>query len=233
MNFRYIFRALVYRIAWPLVSLMGGKLKFALVYKLNLWGNGESASGDGSTLAYTGQLRVRLPALFADYQVHTVLDAPCGDYHWFRHVPRSGICYIGGDIVRALVTDNQTRYGSAETRFVTLDIRTDALPQADLWICRDCTFHLPTRDVIRTFLNFAKSNIPYILTTSHQEVRENVELPKSGFRLMNLQLPPYSFPEPLVAIEDWIPGFPRRILGLWTREDVKDALARTAPRRKA
>lgn len=229
MKTRNLWRSAMRRLctlAWPIVSLFGSKAKFTFVHRMNLWGNPESASGDGSTMAYTENLRTQLPVLFRKYGVRSVFDAPCGDYHWFRHVAREGITYIGGDIVAPMAERNQRSFGDDHTSFTCFDITRTPFPDADIWVCRDCMFHLPTADVMRAFENFSASNIPYVLTTSHIDTQENTGLPRKGFRMLNLELSPYEFPPPLESIEDWIPGFPRRIMGLWRREQVRDAMQR-------
>jgi len=227
MILRRLWRALLYRLynlIWPLVSLFGAKAKFAFVYRMNLWGNPESASGDGSTLEYTANLRKALPELFSKYRIATVFDAPCGDYNWFRHVQRDGVRYTGGDIVGALVKQNHQQFADDTTDFISFNICSSTFPKVDLWLCRDCMFHLPERSVKSAFENFVNSDVAYILTTSHIDIKENIELPRSGFRMINLELPPYNFSAPENAIEDWIPGYPRRVMGLWRREQVKEAV---------
>lgn len=221
-------RALGYRLAsasWPLISVFGAKTKFSFVYHLNLWRNPESISGEGSTLAYTENLRRQLPVVFEQYRVRRIFDAPCGDFNWFQYVARDGVHYLGGDIVDALIRNNRRRHGDGQTDFVRFDVCNTPFPVADLWLCRDCMFHLSNQDIRAAFDNFASSDIPYILTTSHAEATQNVELPRRGFRMLNLELPPYSLPRPLLIIEDWAPGFPRRILGLWRREDIQGAVS--------
>ena len=228
MSIRKIWRAIVYRLCnlvWPVVSLFGSKAKFAFVYRMNLWGNPESASGDGSTMEYTANLRKMLPELFKRYGITKVIDAPCGDYNWFRHVAREDVSYLGGDIVNSLVNENRRKYGDALTDFLFFDISNSTFPSVDLWICRDCMFHLPTRDVKAALENFSQSGVDYILATSHIDTKENIDLPRTGFRMLNLELPPYNLPTPEYSIDDWIPGFPRRIMGLWRREDVVEAVA--------
>jgi len=84
---------------------------FTRFYKYNYWGSKESRSGFGSSFSSTENIRRNLPSLFKDYGIKKVLDAPCGDFNWMRHVvPISGIQYIGGDIVESLVCLNQRKY---------------------------------------------------------------------------------------------------------------------------
>ena len=52
----------------------------------NYWGNRESVSGDGSTLAYTHNLRHELAKFLRAFRVVSMFDAPCGDFNWMRAV---------------------------------------------------------------------------------------------------------------------------------------------------
>lgn len=193
---------------------------FGHFYETNRWRDAESVSGPGSTLAYTANLRAELPGLFARLGVRRVLDAPCGDYNWFRQVERPCIDYVGGDIVGAMVQANQARYGDAQTRFVELDITVDPLPSADLWLCRDVLFHLSEEDVFKALANFVSSDIKYLLTSTHPRCTQNRDIASGDFRLLNLRLAPYGFAAPLAAIDDWVEGYPERQISLWERDAV-------------
>jgi hypothetical protein len=194
-------------------------------YRTNAWGTAESVSGPGSTLAYTAHLRTALPRLVHDLGVRTLLDAPCGDVHWIRAVEwHQPIRYIGGDICSALIDRNQAANDRDGWSFLPLDIRRDSLPQADLWLCRDCLFHLPESDVLAVLRNFIGHEIPYLLTSCHTACRINSDIPTGGFRLLNLQLAPYGLPKPLATIDDWLPGHAPRQLALWSREQVAAVL---------
>ena len=71
-----------------------------------------------------------LPALVKELGVRSLLDAPCGDFNWMRHVDLDGVEYTGGDVVPELVARNRELYGAAGRRFVTLDLTRDPLPPA-------------------------------------------------------------------------------------------------------
>jgi len=198
---------------------------FTCHYKKNLWGDDESISGPGSTLEYTANIREHFPKLFSDYNIHSFLDAPCGDYNWFAHVERpKGFSYTGADIVQSLIEKNQSKFGASDTQFQHLDITKELLPRADLWLCRDCLFHLSEKDIYLVLENFVKSDIAYLLTTSHTDCEQNEDITTGGFRLLNLELPPYNLPKALVSIDDYIEGFPVRKLGLWDKKQIKSTL---------
>ncbi len=198
---------------------------FTDYYQNGKWFDSESVSGPGSTLAYTENLRRKLPRLWEKYRISSFLDAPCGDFNWFQHIERpEGFVYSGADIVESLVSENGRRWGDKCTRFSILDICKDVLPQAEMWMCRDCWFHLSYREIRLAIRNFERSQIPYLLTSSHHLCRENKDIVTGGFRLLNLERPPFSFPEPIDFIDDWIDGYPPRRLLLWRREQVLEGI---------
>lgn len=194
--------------------------------EVNEWGSRESVSGPGSTPRYTENIPRMIPPLVRDLEVRRILDAPCGDYHWFRMIRwETEIDYIGGDIVEALVARNQSLYDGTNRKFVCLDIVRDILPQADLWLCRDCFFHLSNRDILLAVDNFLRSDIRYLLTTTHLNCDRNHDIASGAFRLLNLELPPFSFGRPSRVIDDWIEGYPVRYLALWERDTLASSLA--------
>jgi hypothetical protein len=209
-----------------LARIGNAKQVFLHHYEVNAWDNEESVSGPGSTVAYTENIRKEIPRLVKKLGVSSILDAPCGDFNWFRMIEwETNISYIGGDIVEPLVESNQRLYENQTTKFINLDIVQDRLPAADLWLCRDCLFHLSNRDVLLVLDNFLKSDIRYLLTSIHPDCDKNADIPTGSFRLLNLQLPPFRFGKPLQVMDDWIEGYPVRELVLWERETLKKHLA--------
>lgn len=188
----------------------------------NYWGNAESKSGDGSTLRYTEHIRKWIPVLIKNLGVISILDAPCGDFNWFKEVKlEEGIKYIGGDIVDELVKELRGNYREETRRFIVLDVVSDELPDVDMWICRDLVFHLPSSDVFKLLRNFINSNIKYLLITSHGTKNiSNKEILIGGFRLTNLLDSPFSLPEPDARIKDYIEGYHERYLFLYSRDKL-------------
>ena len=219
---RRLYRAYrYYRKKRDLVQVAPGENIFEHYYKKNYWGDEESLSGPGSTLRYTENIRRQVPRLAAELGVETFFDAPCGDYNWVRAIQwTKPIHYIGGDIVAPLIEQNRTRYGNSRVSFVHIDIVRDALPHADIWLCRDCLFHLSFRDIFLSLSNFARSDIRYLLTTVHSACDENIDIPTGSFRLLNLCKPPFNLHAPITLIDDWIEGYPVAHLALWDRERV-------------
>lgn len=210
---------------WIALRINKEKL-FTEYYKNNSWKSEESRSGVGSTEEHTERLRSQLPKFFKDYNVLTLFDAPCGDFNWFRHVPRGGLKYIGADIVRPLVERNCNLYGDIDTKFMHFDIRRDSVPCADIWMCRDALFHFSNADIFLTLRNFVESDIPFILTTTFPDCVRNVDIPTGSFRLLNLETAPFDLEPPVYVIIDSVETWQRRLLGLWTQKQVAGALQR-------
>jgi len=202
--------------------------RFDRIYEQGGWSNGKwgSASGAGSTLEYTAQLRPRLSRLLAKLQVKSLLDAPCGDFEWFKEVTvPANMLYVGMDIVRDLIRKNQSEFSSSTRLFCAGDITVDPLPKVDLMMCRDCLFHLPNASVGAFFENFLVSQIPWLLLTSHHNPGNEELSVRRGFRKINFEVSPYFFPKPRLAIKDFEPGFPPRHLCLWSADEIGTALA--------
>ncbi len=186
----------------------------------------ESVSGVGSTIAYTESLRHGLTSLFEDFEINSLLDAPCGDFNWMRFVVQdANLRYLGADIVDELVRMNTDRYGNERIHFERLDITTDPLPSADLMICRDCLFHLSYNDIHNFIANFLRSDIPLLLTTTHRNHSNfsNQDIVSGDFRLIDLFAPPFGFPRsPLASIEDWRSPEPERDMVLFSKEQIAE-----------
>ena len=195
------------------------KALFSSYYASGFW------PGPGSSLEYTESIRKEIPRVLRRLGMRAILDAPCGDYGWFRLMLLDpDLAYIGGDIVDELIATNQEKYGNPRTRFDVIDITRDRLPKVDLWLCRDCLFHLSTADIFSTLDNFLRSEIRYLLTTTHPDCAHNTDIPTGSFRLLNMEIPPFSFPEPIQRIDDWVEGHPVRQLALWERASIARVL---------
>lgn len=196
---------------------------FEWIYRTNKWGDAESVSGSGSNLAQTARLRAGLPALLDRHEIRSLLDAPCGDFHWMAQTPLELDRYIGADIVRELVTRVADKHAAQGRQFICLDLIADPLPKADALLCRDCLVHLDYARIAAAITNIKRSGIPLLLTTSHRRHSENEDKLTGQHRFLNLQKPPFNWPEPIDAIEEDIPS-PRRdsgkILGLWRVADI-------------
>ncbi|MCP3903955.1 MAG: class I SAM-dependent methyltransferase [Planctomycetes bacterium] len=173
---------------------------FATIMRRDDWTCAESISGTGSTLEQTAHLRAALPPLLTRLGIRTMLDLPCGDLNWIRHVELPVETYIGGDIVEAVVLANRERF--PDRTFLHLDITADDLPAVDLILCRDCLVHFGYEDIRRALRRLRASGATYLLTTVFTGSTFNKDIPTGGWRQLNLLLPPFSLPKPLEIINE-------------------------------
>lgn len=197
---------------------------FKHIFESRYWGATESVSGVGSSLGQTEQIRAELPKLVKQFGITSLLDAPCGDLYWMKHIlPEMGIDYIGADIVQGVVDLARTNNTYDRARFMKLDIVKDPLPSADLWLCRDVLFHLSFKEIRAALTNFRNSQITYILVTSHKgEEVPNWNMVTGDFRQLNLLKKPFAFPEDRIVhrFDDYAAPFPPREMLMFRREDL-------------
>ncbi len=196
------------------------RARFTEIFRANHWRNPESASGFGSSLEATRDARTALTEIITDYSISSLLDIPCGDYNWLRHVPYDGL-YWGADIVPDLVAANKARYANERRRFLVLDVTEDPLPRTDLVWCRDCLNHLSLSEGARALGNIVASGARYAVLTHYPNAAINRDQP-SGFdyRPLNLQEAPFSWPPPArLWTESSEPG---KTLALWPLDEISE-----------
>jgi hypothetical protein len=215
---------------WDLARTKSVEERFTKIHHSNFWRAAESASGPGSSLLDTENLRRTLPAMFDKFGIRTMLDAPCGDFYWMKHVvAEAKLAYIGGDIVRPMIEKNTALHANDRTSFVHLDITKGPLPKADLWFCRDCFFHLSLADIFRALHQFVDSGIPFIMASSSTSVTEHKyqDILSGDFRNVDLFAAPFLFsPDVLFRIGDFAPGqMLQREMCRWSRVQIIASLA--------
>lgn len=203
----------------------GSRLDFSAIYRDNGFVGTESLSGAGSTRFQTRIIRQKLPELFRELGVRSVLDIPCGDFHWMRDVDLSDLHYIGADLVDDMVKKNQQRFGSPLRTFECVDLIAGPLPVADLVFCRDCLVHLPYEDALAALDTIRQSKCQWLLTTTFTRTTPNTDLDAAGWRALNLTLPPFNLPPPIRLISEkcteagGLAG--DKSLGLWRIADLQ------------
>jgi 2-polyprenyl-3-methyl-5-hydroxy-6-metoxy-1,4-benzoquinol methylase len=192
-----LFYSCVYRQRRKTLRRLSIKEVFTKIAGDGGWGNSESLSGPGSTVADTHEVRSKICLLLKELKVRTLLDIPCGDFNWIDEIDFGQVEYIGADIVDDLIARNRkcfTNSGQYQRTFSVLDITEDELPKVDLILCRDCLVHFSKSNINRAIKNMIKSNAKYLLTTTYPLVKKNIDIVTGEWRPLNLQLPPFNFP---------------------------------------
>jgi cyclopropane fatty-acyl-phospholipid synthase-like methyltransferase len=197
---------------------------FTGFFRDNIWGNDASRSGPGSSPAVTMTLSRELPGYLARIGCRTLLDIPCGDWAWMRHVNLDGLDYTGADIVAELILDLEQEHAKPGVRFQVLDILSSRLPQVDVIVCRDLLNHLTHAQVRAAVKNMKRSGSTYLVTTTYPEVQANPDIAMGDSRPLNQQLSPFNWPPPLSTLFEDCPAsqYDRgdKTLGAWRLSDL-------------
>ncbi len=188
-------------------------------YNNNRFGNQETRSGSGSTLAATKALRARMANALDQLDIQTLVDAGCGDCNWISLLTRDLDLYLGFDIVDRLVERDREFLSHRKNHFFQVaDIVLDVLPQADAILCRDTFTHLPNGQVLAALRNFQASGSTYLLTTIYKKFK-NKDIPTGNWRPLDLTKPPFGLPCPILLIDDIETPLGKSI-AVWRLEDL-------------
>ena len=174
-----------------------------------------------SSIPGTQRLRDNIIKLFERHNISSIFDAGCNDCNWMKIVSQF-VQYQGGDISLAMVADVWQRH--PELDIVLHDVTTDPIPDVDLLFVRDVAIHLNNHDRRQLWLNWYRSNVPWILITHQTYVDQNTDIEYSTenfpFSAVNWQLPPWNFPAPL----DYTIEINSNDMSLWHRDQFKEIL---------
>ena len=190
---------------------------FDAIARQNTWGSTESVSGPGSTLDATTTLRKGLVEAFPALGIRSLVDAPCGDLNWMRHVQFPFDRYIGIDIVPAVIDRLKAQAFPPAYHFQVGNIVTDILPAADALLCRDCLVHLPFAAIEEAARLWKMAGFRFVMTTTFTE-HGNEDCAAGGWRPLNMQAAPFNWPIPDMLIPDndgLGPPFNDKSLGVW------------------
>jgi hypothetical protein len=211
------------------LRLKSPRTVFTEIYQNNYWGDTNSVSGVGSNFEQTEMVRLFLPTLVKDLEIHRLLDVPCGDFFWMKEVDLRSVSYTGGDIVEALIATNLKKYAGENRQFLVLDILQDKIPTSDLIFCRDCFVHFSFKDAFNAIHNFSSSGSKYLAATTFPQRDRNKDILTGQWYPINLQLPPFNFPEPIQIINENFTlkdgAYRDKSLGVWRISDLPSHFA--------
>ena len=73
-------------------------------------------------------IRKEILLLIKELKIKSLIDAPCGDFLWTQEVELPVERYIGVDIVKDIVENNQKTYANKQMIFTELNIIKDVMP---------------------------------------------------------------------------------------------------------
>jgi SAM-dependent methyltransferase len=201
-------------------SRVGRRHIFAGYFRSNRWGDPQSRSGRGSNLDETKVIRRALPELFDQLGIESLLDIPCGDGSWMKHVEHNLQRYVGADLVPRAVETLRRSAGPRE-EYLCLDAICDPLPRTDAIFCRDLFIHLSYDHIMATLLNMKRSGAKYLIASTYP-AQSNEDITTGLWRPVNLSSPPFSLGDTLHLIHEGSASevYPDKSLGVWSLEDL-------------
>ena len=194
---------------------------FSKLWRTHGWRGSVSRSGPGSSLEATQAIREQLTQLIRTYNVQSVVDLACGDFHWMQHVDFAGATYTGVDIVAPMVESLQREFQTPDGKrtFLCGDATKDPIPKADLVIARDVVGHLSFENGQALIDNVRASGASYFLSTYFTGGRTNCQIEDGSWRPVDLSQAPYNLGPPLAVIHENCPEgngeYADKELGLW------------------
>jgi 2-polyprenyl-3-methyl-5-hydroxy-6-metoxy-1,4-benzoquinol methylase len=197
---------------------------FTSIYESNVWKGQDSVSGRGSDDDQTKAISLAIPHIVAQLKIQSMLDIPCGDFHWMKNVDLKNVNYTGADIVEDLVRKNNASFRSDGIEFQHLNLIAGPLPKFDLIFCRDCLVHFSFSDIKGALSSIAKSGSTYLATTSFNARETNEDIVTGNWRPLNLRKAPFNFPAPLMEIDEKCTEgnnqFSDKTMSVWKIEDI-------------
>jgi len=183
---------------------------FETIYQNNVWRNSESRSGDGSTVKWTVEIREFIKKIVKEFDIHSFLDAPCGDFNWMRLTEfPDDLEYVGLDIFKEEIVKHRVEFNlSSRYRFLHRDMVMHPPYKAfDLVFTRDALQHLSVKDVHDVIKNWEASGSKYVLTTFYTGSWGNEDtVNPGGMANFNLMYPPFNFVDPVRQSPDKNPN---------------------------
>lgn len=165
-----------------------------------MFSHNETPNGPGSQLANTANVVEWLPKMLREYNIGTMLDAPCGDWNWMQHVDLGGVVYNGWDNEKHFIDANRKAFPQHNFWKANL-LTTRTFPGVDLMLVRDFMIHLPNGYISLLLDKIKHSGSRYLLATNHYGAHNDHacdlnaghdDRPGYYFRPVNLEVDPFN-----------------------------------------
>lgn len=139
---------------------------FTEIYRTKLWGAPEGHdffSGGGSGLLFTTQYVDQVVRFIAEHQIRTFVDLGCGDFQVGRLIcEKTGVRYVGVDVVPDLIAYNQLHFGEPQIEFRRANLIDDELPDGEFAVIRQVLQHLSNAEIQRVLAKCAKYHYVWV-----------------------------------------------------------------------
>ncbi len=186
---------------------------FTSIYEKGVWGKdsqGRGVSGDGSDPKNVRPYKEFLESFLKEFSIQSVVDLGCGDWQFSKDISWNGIQYTGIDVVESVVRENINKFANKHINFTQMDATQEALPSADLLICKEVLQHLPFIDIYRIINQFKK--FKYCLVTEEiGNSSQNKDIQRGSTHHLDLTAPPFNLKAAKVLIYEG-PAWKKQVL---------------------
>lgn len=178
-------------------------------------GSTESLSGPGSNLDATKVLRPRLADILLRLGVRSLVDAPCGDMNWMRHLDYPFQKFIGIDISPFIIAKLHAQEFPPEYHFQVGNIAAEILPTADAIFCRDCLVHLPFEAILKIPDLWRLAGFRFMMATTFVKTTVNADCALGSWRPLNMEIAPFNWLSPIAVINEEYGPHDDKSIGVW------------------
>ena len=161
---------------------------FEKIYEEGEWGraahddrkyySGSGSVGEVASSLYQEALRAFLVAISdsrtTDEQKLSVVDVGCGDFFVGSQIRPLFGTYVAVDVAANVIAYNREKHAERGVDFRVLNVITDELPVADVYLIRQVLQHLSNSDIKHALSNLSKG-CRYLIVTEHVPSTEAVE----------------------------------------------------------
>lgn len=165
------------------------RAQFEAIYERKIWGEG---SGVGSSYDVSKPYIDFLTSFISLNEIKSVVDFGCGDWQFSQYIDWSGIKYLGFDVVRTVVQQNNEKYSEDNISF--REFRNfDEVPSVDLIVAKEVLQHLPNVNVVE-YIGHLREKCRFLLLTNDETPTEliNTEIGPGGWRSLRLDREPFT-----------------------------------------
>jgi hypothetical protein len=155
----------------------------------------ETYSGPGSLLENTDQFVESLSKFIKDFNIKSIIDAPCGDFNFMSKVDLTDINYLGLDISKNAIEKCNKKNNNPNIQFKVADITSEQIPYADLIIIKDLFLHLCFSDITKILNNVKLSGCKYFAVSryNHGNITNKDQNSGLGCRAIEITNEPFNF----------------------------------------
>lgn len=162
---------------------------FTSIIDSDKWNGG---CGPGSRASATVEYRQFIQRYIKENNIKSVLDFGCGDWEFSQLIDWTGVSYLGLDVVKKFIDNNNKEYSSENVKFQHYN-GDDELPcTVDLIICKDVLQHLNIDLVNKLLDRFSRSSSRMLITNDISNTGNNKDIENGGWTPIKLDEAPYA-----------------------------------------